>query len=168
MLAERPELVLLRPADTAQRRDVLSRLTHRDVDVRHLAVFARVVPWRGATGGTGRSAPSCLVVARVMSARHAVGLSVAVAGDGLDSGGQEHMTFARTDGMEGHPGRLEAGRAIALDGCSGHGIQSELHREHPCQAIPLFTRGLGAPEQHVVDLGRVELRYLAKRGPSHL
>jgi len=40
------ELVLLGPRDAAQRGEVLGRLAHRDVNVGHLAVLARVVPWR--------------------------------------------------------------------------------------------------------------------------
>src|ERR1700685_4060331 len=134
------EFVLLQPGDPACRGDVLRGLPHRDVDVVELAGRARGVPRRLGLGG--RLGPGLRgVKGRVLRVGQRVAASLGEPGDALDPAGDEHVALAGLDRVVGHPGGLQRGRAVAVDGGTWHGVEAEQHGGHPGDVEPLLATG---------------------------
>ena len=110
------ELVELLAGQAAQRGDVLGGLAHRDVGVGQHAVLARVVPVAAEPPSAVLVGPRLgLVEERVLGVGPVVGGALGEARDRLDAGGDEHVALAGLDRVEGHPGGLHRGGAVAGD-----------------------------------------------------
>jgi len=77
------------------------------------------------------------------------------------------VRLAGPDGVHRHPGRLDAGRAVPLDGNSRHAIQAGQHPEHPGDPVALLSGRLRATDHDVVDRARVKRGHLGQRGADH-
>jgi hypothetical protein len=124
---------------------------------------SRRLPAVGTALRPGLGACDRLGETRVLGVRQAVGAALDVARDHLHPGGDEHVPLPRPDRVHGHPGRLQAGRAVAGDGRAGH-LPAEQRGHDPGHVEALLATGEPAAEQQVVDLRRVELRHLRHRG----
>ena len=158
LLAAGRELVHLLAGDALGLHDVLGGLTHSDVEVGQ--PLARG-PHRSTTLRTLGGAGARLTEDRVGSG---VGGTRAVAADGLDAGGDEAVALARLDGVRRHPDRLQAGRAVPVDGHARHVVE-------PCQyggGAPDVETGfagrLAAAHDQVFDVVGADLRHLRHQG----
>ena len=84
----------------------------------------------------------------------------------LHPGGDEHVALARLDGVERHPGRLQRRRAVPGHRRAGQVIVSEQHRDHAGHVEALLAAGQPAAQHEVLDVARIQLRYLGQ-GRSH-
>ena len=70
------------------------------------------------------------------------------------------------DPMRGHRDRLEPRGAVAVHGGAGHrSRQARREQRHARDVVPGRALGQPAAEDHVLDLGRVEIRHL-RRAPT--
>ena len=152
VLAEHRPGVLLRTGDAVACGDVLRRLAHGDVHVRHPAAQPRVGP-RRVGGRAGLGAFPGRLEARIV--RAGVGLAgtgpVPVAGHRLHPGGHERLAFAGLDGVEGHPERLQAGGTKTVDGGGRNVVQPGQDADHAGHVGAGLAAGLGAPQIDVVQ-----------------
>ena len=150
------ELVHLLARDVLVLRHVLSRLAHRDVDVREPL---RRRPVRAAAERPLGRALAGLAEDRV---RRRVAGASGVAADGLDAGGDEHVAFAGLDGVGGHADRLQARRAVAVDRHARDLRQSRQHGHDPGDVESRLTGRLAAAHDQVLDLVAGQLGHLVE------
>ena len=92
-------------------------------------------------------------------------LPLTIARDGLDPGGDEHVTLAGLDRVERHPGGLHARGAVAGERRAGQVVVAEQDGDHPGHVEALLAAGQAAAEHQVVDVGGVELGHLVEGAP---
>src|SRR5690606_14708959 len=147
--------------------EVLSGLPHGDVDIRQLAFGARIAPGGcAARRCRGRPLPR-LGEGRVHGVRPGIRVAPAVARHGLDTGGDEDVTLARLDRVDGQPGGLQTGRAVPRERAAGQVIVPEQGGPHPSQVEALLATGQATAQHEIVDLGRIELGDLVECGADH-
>src|SRR5690606_21750390 len=135
------EFVHLPPGDVLVQCEVLGGLAHGDVDVGQFTVLAGVGPVVGPGLGGPRGTCLGLGVQRVLCVGPRVGGAAVGAGHGLHAGREGRVTFARLDGVHGHAGGLQAGRAVAGDGAPGQVVVAELDGDGLPHVEPLFAAG---------------------------
>ncbi len=104
----------------------------------------------------------------VLRVRGAVGGTDAEARHRLDTGGDEHVTLAGLDGVEGHPGGLQRRRAVPVDGGAGQEVVAELDGHGAGDVVARLTGGLGAAHHQVVDVVGIQRGHLVQNGLHHL
>ena len=161
------ELVELLAVEAAQLREVLRGLAHRDVGVGSDPVLARVVPvlaalglLLGPGGGFGEE--------RVLGVGDVVGGALAEPRHRLDTGRDEHVALAGPDRVEGHPGGLHGGGAVAGHRGGRHLVHVVEDVDDPAHVEAALAAGQAAAEVEVVDGLPVERRDLVqgRRGRS--
>ena len=100
--------------------------------------------------------------------RRGVAGSRAVAAHRLDAGGDEHVTLARLDGVGSHADRLQARRAVAVDGHAGHVVEAAEHGDDAGDVEARLPRRLAAPHDEVLDLVARQLRHLIEQRADDL
>ena len=81
------------------------------------------------------------------------------AGDRLDAAGDDDVGLAGDDPLRGERDRLQARRAEAVDGRARHGDRAAGAQRDLARDVPAGRAfGQRAAHEHVVDLGRRELR----------
>jgi hypothetical protein len=167
VLAADAPVVLVFAADPAQDGDVLGGLTHRDVDVGDVVVFAGIVPILGTLGG-GRRALRGFVEQRVLGIGQRVRAALDEPGHRLDAGRDEGVALAGLDRVESHPDGLQRRRTVAVDGGAGQEVVAELDGDHAGHVEALLAAGQAAAQDQVVDLVGVERLDFVECGAHHL
>jgi hypothetical protein len=148
-------------------RFVLGGLTHRDVDVGDVVVFAGIVPILGALGG-GRRALRRLIEERVLGVGQRVRAALDESGHRLDAGRDEGVALAGLDRVESHPDGLQRRRTIPVDGRAGQEVVAELDGDHAGHVEALLAARQAAAQDQVVDLVGIERLHLVECGAHHL
>src|ERR1700694_439543 len=126
-------------ADVLAIRDILRRLSHRDIDV---GVLLAVASLQSRVLGIGL-----------------VGESVDVPRDAFHPDRAKGLAFARLDGMEGHPAGLERRCTVTIDGCARN-VEAGQDTNGPSEVEARFTGRQTATADQVIERRRVELRDL--------
>jgi hypothetical protein len=153
--------------DAREQRDVLSRLTHRDVKVRQHAVLTRIAPLVGTRCGL-HGALLRVGEQRVVRVRPAVGRALRVPRNRFHSSGNERTTLAGLDRVESHPRGLQRRRAVPVHRGAGQEVVAKLDGHRAADVEAGLTAGLPAAHDQVVDLARVERRHPVQRRAHHL
>ena len=96
--------------------------------------------------------------------RAGVGRAVHVAAHRLDAGRNEDITLAGADGVGRHADGLQRGGAVAVHRHAGHVPEPGQDGRHPGDVVAGLAAGLAATEEHVLDLGGVQLGHLLEHG----
>jgi hypothetical protein len=89
-----------------------------------IAMYMSGSPSGGLHGGCRPASAPCARPGGEDRVRGGVAGAGAVAADGLDAGGDEAVALAGLDGVGRHADRLQAGRAVAVDGDAGHVVEA--------------------------------------------
>jgi hypothetical protein len=89
------------------------------------------------------------------------------AGDRLGPGRDEHVPLTGPDGVQRHPGGLQARGAVALHRRPRDVVEAEGDGDHARQAVALLAGGLGAAHHQVVHGVRVERGHLVQGRADH-
>ena len=84
----------------------------------------------------------------------------AVAADGLDAGGDEAVALAGLDRVGGHADRLQARRAVAVDGHARDVVEPGEDRHDAGDVEPGLACRLAAPHDQILDVAGRHLRHL--------
>ena len=95
--------------------------------------------------------------------RRGVGEAGAVAAHGLDPGGDEHVALPGLDRVGGHADRLQARRAVAVDGDAGDVAQPGQHGDDAGDVEARLPGRLAAAHDQVLDEGGIELGHLGEQ-----
>src|SRR6266536_1971087 len=96
--------------------------------------------------------------------RRGVGVALDVPRHALHAGGHERVALPRSDRVKGHPGGLEARRAVPGHGRARQVVVPEQHGHHARHVEALLPARHPAAEHEVVEPARVELRHLVEGG----
>src|SRR6478736_1445998 len=167
VLAAHTPVVLILAADAREQRDVLSRLTHREVKIRQHAVLTRIAPLVGTRCGL-HGALLRVGEHRVVRVRPAVGRALREPRNGFHPSGNERAALAGLDRVESHPRGLQRRRAVSVHRRAGQEVVAKLDGHRAADVEAGLTAGLPAAHDQVVDLAGVERRHLVQRRAHHL
>ena len=91
-----------------------------------------------------------------------------VAAHRLDSGRDEAVAFARLDRVGGHADRLQARRAVPVDGHARHVLEPGQHGDDPANVEARLASRLPGPHDEVLDSSWWQLRHLVEEGRDDL
>ena len=93
--------------------------------------------------------------------------AAARAGDRLDAGGDVLVALAHVDGVEGHPQRLQGGRAEPVDGRGGDVVVDAREQAGVAtHVVALLALAEPAAHHDVVGLGEVDVRVALHQRPE--
>ena len=113
-----------------------------------------------------RCGPRASAKTRVLGVRQAVGAALGEAGDRLDAGGDEHVALARLDRVQGHPGGLQRGGAVAGDRGAGQVVQPSSTATTRAMLKPCSPPGRPQPSIRSSMSRGSSCGHLVERGPD--